>query len=177
MIQLISDPNPSIDDDYDDDNDNDNNDNDNNNNNNKNNNNKNNNNKGPSGPETGLVGYMKNRGHFKVEYDSEAELVLKDFQSDRDIKLNVLESYDQRLDKRIRRRNFIVEKGLLDYRKVERKQYKEILSSLKCLLQPVTKEEHESMINGLINEKRKYSLNSGLSSYNTNHNPFGLHHY
>lgn len=175
---------------------------------------------------------MKNRGHFEVEYDNEAELVVKDLtfepddsQADRDIKLNVLESYDQRLDERIRRRNFIVEKGLLDYRKVERKRYKddkEILNSLKCFLQTVTKEEHESMINGLINEKNiknrilqlqeyrengiktladgqnfdedkrkrevdksmkrskselaSYSLNSGLSSYNPNHNPFG-HHY
>ncbi|KAM9996744.1 hypothetical protein ACTFIZ_001666 [Dictyostelium cf. discoideum] len=120
---------------------------------------------GPSGLVTEPVGYMKNRGHFKVEYDNEAELlVVKDLtfepddsQSDRDINFNLFQSYDQRLDESIRRRNFIVEKGLLDYRKVEKKQYKddkEILNSLKCfLLQTVTKEEHESMINRLINEK------------------------
>ncbi|EGC31303.1 hypothetical protein DICPUDRAFT_156868 [Dictyostelium purpureum] len=137
-----------------------------------------NNDEGPSGPVTDSVGYMTNRKHFEVEYDNEAELVVKDLifenddsPSDREVKLKVLESYDQRLEERIRRRKLIVEKGLLDYKKTERKRFKEdkeILNSLKCFLQALSKEEHETLIKGFIDEKNIKNRIMQLQEYREN---------
>ncbi|KAF2077523.1 hypothetical protein CYY_001141 [Polysphondylium violaceum] len=130
---------------------------------------------GPSGPVTDAVGFMKNRGHFEVEYDNDAEIVVKDLTfdaedtlEDREIKLQVLESYSQRLDERIRRRNFIIDKGLLDYKKVERKRYKddkEIVNSLKVFLQTIDKDEYETLLDGLITEKNLKNQIAQLQKY------------
>eukprot|EP01133_Synstelium_polycarpum_P002959 gene2959-3401_t len=120
---------------------------------------------GPSGPVTDSVGFMKNRGHFEYEFDNDAEVVVKDLvfetedsPDDRETKLNVLEAYNQRLDERVRRRNFILDKGLLDYKKTERnlgrhKEDKEVYNSMKVFLQAMTKEDHEKLVKGMIEEK------------------------
>ncbi|KYQ89707.1 myb domain-containing protein [Tieghemostelium lacteum] len=133
---------------------------------------------GPSGPVTDSVGFMKNRGHFEVEYDNDAELVVKDLTfdqddtpSDREIKQQLLEGYSQRLDERIRRRDFIVEKGLLDYKRLERKRFKddkEILNGLKIYLQLLNKDDFEKLVNGTIEEKNLKQKILQLQQYREN---------
>eukprot|EP01132_Coremiostelium_polycephalum_P001249 gene1249-1576_t len=133
---------------------------------------------GPSGPVIDSVGFMKNRGHFEHEHDNEAEIVVKDLTfepddtpEDREIKLQILESYNERLDERIRRRNFIIEKGLLDYKKIERKRFKddkEIYNNLKVFLQTMSKEDHEKLVNGLIIEKNVKNRIEQLQMYREN---------
>ncbi|GAM17633.1 hypothetical protein SAMD00019534_008080 [Acytostelium subglobosum LB1] len=133
---------------------------------------------GPSGPVTDSVGFMKNRGQFESEFDNDAEVVVKDLTfeqddttSDRETKHQVLEAYSHRLDERIRRRNFIIEKGLLEYKKIERKRLKtdkEIYNSMKVFLQVMSKEDHEKLVNGIIAEKNMRERIEQLQNYRMN---------
>lgn len=67
---------------------------------------------------------MAKRGDFDQEYDMDAELLLTDmefFEEDtpEQIKLknSVIELYNARLDERIRRKKFVIERGLLDIKR------------------------------------------------------------
>lgn len=82
-----------------------------------------------------MLGYLPKRGDFEQEYDMDAELLLADmefFEDDTpeniELKNSVIELYNARLDERIRRKKFVIERGLLDLKKVqkfERKKSKE----------------------------------------------------
>jgi len=109
------------------------------------------------------AGWMPLRGDFETEYDNDAELLLCDLvindddtPSERDLKLNIIELYNQKLDERIRRKKFIVERGLFDSRK-ERKKFiedKDIYDTIRSYGQLLSKEDHEKLLKGLINERR-----------------------
>ena len=68
-----------------------------------------------------LVGYMPKRGDFDTEYDDEAETRIWEMEFNDDdneeetrLKFQVLEYYNARLDERIRRKKFVIDRGLLD---------------------------------------------------------------
>ena len=96
----------------------------------------------------------------------DAELLLADMEfhddeSSENVKLkeNVIELYNARLDERIRRKKFVIERGLLDLKSVQRterkysKEEREIVNKCKIFARFHTKEEHERFINGLIKER------------------------
>eukprot|EP01006_Ploeotia_vitrea_P041768 TRINITY_DN66571_c6_g1_i2.p1 TRINITY_DN66571_c6_g1~~TRINITY_DN66571_c6_g1_i2.p1 ORF type:complete len:719 (+),score=379.88 TRINITY_DN66571_c6_g1_i2:58-2214(+) len=76
-----------------------------------------------SKPKTGLaqlVGFMPKRGDFDTEYENDAELILADMQFkpedtqlERELKLKVIEIYNSKLDQRAERKQFILQRGLL----------------------------------------------------------------
>jgi len=111
-----------------------------------------------------LAGYMTNRGDFETEYENEAESVCcdvafneDDTQVERELKLRILEIYNQKLDERIRRKNFIVERGLLDYKKNDKKRSKEdkeLWDRTRVFSRLLTKEEYEEFVNGMIVERK-----------------------
>jgi transcriptional adapter 2-alpha len=64
---------------------------------------------------------MPLRGDFDIEYDNDAELLLAemefnddDKESELKMKYKLLEIYNARLDERIKRKKFVIERGLLD---------------------------------------------------------------
>jgi transcriptional adapter 2-alpha len=66
---------------------------------------------------------MPLRGDFDIEYDNDAELLLAEMEFNDDDKPNelnmkykLLEIYNARLDERIKRKKFVIERGLLDFR-------------------------------------------------------------
>ena len=68
-----------------------------------------------------VLGYLPKRGDFEQEYDMDAELLLADmefFDDDTpeniELKNSVIELYNGRLDERIRRKKFVIERGLLN---------------------------------------------------------------
>ena len=70
------------------------------------------------------VGYWPKRGDFDYEYDNDAEFLLSEMEFNEDdkeievkMKYKILEIYNSRLDERIKRKQFIFERGLLDYKK------------------------------------------------------------
>lgn len=78
-----------------------------------------------------VLGYQPKRGDFDQEYDMDAELLLADMEFHDDdtpenikLKENVLELYTARLDERIRRKKFVIERGLLDLKNIQRTERK-----------------------------------------------------
>ncbi|KAI9914682.1 hypothetical protein PsorP6_007669 [Peronosclerospora sorghi] len=114
-----------------------------------------------------LAGYMPLRGDFDVEYDNEAEVILADMEfsesdqpAERELKLKVIQIYNRKLEKRMERKKFVVERGLLDYKlhqHTERKRPKEereLLAQVRPFARFQTPEEHEKFVDGLITAMR-----------------------
>ncbi|POM80833.1 Transcriptional adapter 2-alpha, partial [Phytophthora palmivora] len=122
--------------------------------------------RGPPGERNGpsqLAGYMPLRGDFDVECDNEAEVILADMEfsdgdhpAERELKLKVIQIYNEKLAKRIERKKFVVERGLLDYKlhqHTERKRPKEereLLAQVRPFARFQTPEEHDNFVEGLI---------------------------
>uniref|UniRef100_A0A7S3CKA9 Transcriptional adapter 2-alpha/beta-like domain-containing protein n=1 Tax=Strombidium rassoulzadegani TaxID=1082188 RepID=A0A7S3CKA9_9SPIT len=115
----------------------------------------------------------------------DAELLLADMEffeedTEENIKLknSVIELYNARLDERIRRKKFVIERGLLDLKrqqKYERKRTKEerdIINSMKIFARFNTEEDHQRIVNNLIKERMirevieqlKFFRSKGLTS-------------
>lgn len=109
-----------------------------------------------------LAGYMYLRGDFETEWENEAEQILMDmsFTDDdtpveRDMKLRVLESYNQKLDERIRRKQYIKEQNLFEYKKIEKRygRDKDLWEKLRPFLRVLGKEEHGEFLQNLLEER------------------------
>ena len=79
-----------------------------------------------------IAGYMPGRLEFETEYENDAEQHIKDLtfnedDSPEDIELKqiMLEIYNNKLDRRIDRKLFIFERGLLEYRKIQSTEKKD----------------------------------------------------
>lgn len=96
----------------------------------------------------------------------DAELLLADMEFHDDdtpenikLKENVLELYTARLDERIRRKKFVIERGLLDLKNIQRterkysKEEREIVNKCKIFARFQSKEDHERFVNGLLKER------------------------
>lgn len=109
----------------------------------------------PSGSD--FVGYMPSRGDFDIEWDNEAEYLIcdvvfddkKDTDLDRECKQKVLEIYNWKLEERTRRKDFVISRGLLDYKKqlqIEKRRGKderEIYAKMRQFARFWPQEEHE----------------------------------
>ena len=115
----------------------------------------------------------------------DAELLLADMEFHEDdtpenikLKESVIELYNARLDERIRRKKFVIERGLLDLKAVQRaerkysKEEREIVNKLKIFARFNTKEEHERFVASIIKERLlknaieqlKYFKSKGLNT-------------
>uniref|UniRef100_A0AAV1UDN3 Transcriptional adapter n=1 Tax=Peronospora matthiolae TaxID=2874970 RepID=A0AAV1UDN3_9STRA len=128
-----------------------------------------------------LAGYMPLRGDFDVEYDNEAEVVLADMEfsdtdhpAERELKLKVIQIYNQKLEKRMERKKFVVGRGLLDYKlhqHTERKRPKEereLLAQVRPFARFQTPEEHDKFVEGLITAMRLKKQIMLLQEYRKN---------
>ncbi len=74
-------------------------------------------------------------------------------------KMKMLELYNLRLDERIKRKNFVIERDLLDLKKqnmldrVRTKEEKEIYNLLKIFARFHSADEHEKLVQGIYKEK------------------------
>lgn len=115
--------------------------------------------------ESVLPGYMPLRDDFDVEHDNDAELILSDMQfndddleTERELKIKIVQIYNRKLDERERRKTFVLERGLLDYRKQQHidrrrpKEEREIYNLMRVFARFQTPEEHEAYVQGLIKE-------------------------
>ncbi|KAJ1615352.1 ADA2-like protein [Cryptosporidium canis] len=122
---------------------------------------------GQSKPSTSVIGYMPLRGDFDVEYDNDAELLLADMEfrdsdtpQERELKLQILEIYNSKLDERTYRKRFVIERNLLDIKLQQQKEKKrtkderDLHSFLKPISRFQTEEEQEKLVSLLIEEKR-----------------------
>lgn len=91
-----------------------------------------------------IVGYMPKRGDFEVEYDNDAELLLAemefnddDSEEEKKMKFRLIDIYNHKLTERIRRKEFVISRKLLDLKEQNRldktrtKEEKEIYNMMK----------------------------------------------
>ncbi|KAJ8568604.1 hypothetical protein K7X08_028137 [Anisodus acutangulus] len=117
---------------------------------------------GPSMTE--LSGYNSKREEFEIEYDNDAEQMLADMEfketdsnAERELKLRVLRIYSKRLDERKRRKDFILERNLLQpdpFEKDLTPEEKDICRSYRVFMRFNSKEEHEDFLRSIIEEHR-----------------------
>jgi hypothetical protein len=118
-------------------------------------------------PGSELAGYMPRRGDFDVEWGNDAEQALADMEFTRDdtpqekqLKLQVLEIYCQKLDEREKRKNFILSRHLYDYRKYVQddqklpKDERDLVHRMRMFERFHTPEEHERFLADILKAKR-----------------------
>lgn len=128
-----------------------------------------------------IAGYMPKRGDFDIEYDNNAELLLADLEfddddteDDRQLKLKMLDIYDQKLRVREQMKKIVLEHGLLDFKNrqaIERKRSKaerEIYNAYRCFARFWSAEEHEEYVQGLVKELDLRRRISKLQRYRAN---------
>ncbi|KAJ6700322.1 TRANSCRIPTIONAL ADAPTOR 2 ADA2 -RELATED [Salix purpurea] len=111
-----------------------------------------------------LSGYNSKRQEFDPEYDNDAEQLLAEMEfkdteteEERELKLRVLRIYSKRLDERKRRKDFILERNLLQPSPFE----KDLTPEERALCQRYdpfmrfhSKEEHEELLQVVVEEHR-----------------------
>lgn len=113
-----------------------------------------------------IVGFMPKRGDFEVEYDNDAELLLAemefnddDTEEEKAMKFRLIDIYNHKLNERIKRKEFVISRKLLDLReqirldKTRTKEEKEIYNMMKVFARFNTADDHERLVQGIIKEK------------------------
>ena len=82
-----------------------------------------------------------------------------DIESDIKLKNEVIELYNARLDERVRRKKFVIERGILDFKRIQKyerkktKEEREIVNTMKVFARFNTAEDHEKIVNSLLKER------------------------
>jgi hypothetical protein len=118
-------------------------------------------------PGSELVGYMPRRGDFDVEWANDAEQALADMEftradtvEERQLKLQVLDIYCQKLDQREKRKNFILSRHLYDYRQYVANDQKlpqderDLVSRMRMVERFHTPAEHQQFIKDILKAKQ-----------------------
>ncbi|KCV68113.1 hypothetical protein H696_05368 [Fonticula alba] len=134
----------------------------------------------PSGPVCHeLPTYMPLRGEFEVEHDNDAEQAItnlffndeEDSPEDIELKLKMLEIYNYRLARRYERRNFLLERGLVNfslYRSEEKhrsKEERDLINRYKVFSKLQSHEDFILFVEGLLNEHRIRQRIAQLQEY------------
>ena len=114
-----------------------------------------------------LSGFMPRRGDFDVEYDNEAESALADMEfirgdkpEDKELKLKVLQIYCEKLDERQKRKKFVLERHLYDYRKYVQNDLllpvdeRDLVHRMRLFERFHTPDEHKKFIVDILKAKR-----------------------
>ncbi|KAJ1970142.1 Transcriptional adapter ada2 [Dimargaris xerosporica] len=132
-----------------------------------------------SGPANHEVqGYMPARLEFEVEHENEAEHCVKDMvfnpddtTEDTELKLVTMDIYNHKIDRRLERKRFILERNLVDYKRIqatEKKRTKEerdLWNRCKTFAKLHTREDHDDFVRGLVREQQLRSQIAALQEY------------
>eukprot|EP00250_Pteridium_aquilinum_P011395 c20036_g1_i2 orf=371-1651(-) len=112
-------------------------------------------------------GFNPKRREFDKEYDNDAELPLAemefketDTETDHELKLRMLHIYLSRLDERKRRKDFILERGLLDAKRQQElenqrcEEERKLYQQARVFLRYHSSEEHDALLEGLWAEQK-----------------------
>jgi hypothetical protein len=121
----------------------------------------------PSLPGSDLAGFMPRRGDFDMEWENDAENVLADMEfsphdlpQDRDLKIKVIQIYHAKQDERDRRKQFLLSRGLMDYRKNQQvdaklpRDERDLVRRMRIFERLHTPAEHNLFINDILKAKR-----------------------
>ncbi len=123
---------------------------------------------------------MPKRKDFDNEYDQDLDKVLEDMEffsddneEDIEFKEKMLNYYNQKLDERIERKNFVLDRGLLDLKRLQQKgmerrknkEERDIMNAFKVFARFNSPEDHERLVNSLIKERNMRELISQLRQF------------
>jgi len=132
-------------------------------------------------PGSDLAGYMPRRGDFDVEWDNDAESLLADMEfspndhpNERQLKIEILQIYNSKLDERERRKTFIKDRNLLNYRKTQlderagrERDEKDLLHRMRLFARFHSPEEHEKLCREILEAKRLRKEIAQLQHYHS----------
>lgn len=114
-----------------------------------------------------LAGFMPRRGDFDVEWENDAESALADMEfirgdkpEDKELKLKVLQIYCEKLDEREKRKKFVLNRHLYDYRKYVQNDLqlpldeRDLVHRMRLFERFHTPDEHKKFIDDILKAKR-----------------------
>ncbi|KAL7465350.1 hypothetical protein ACHAXS_005675 [Conticribra weissflogii] len=114
-----------------------------------------------------LAGYMPRRGDFDMEWDNDAEKMIADMEfspddspEDQELKLEVIRIFNTKLDERERRKKFILDWNLLNYREHQAKMWalppdeRHLVHRMRMFARFHAREEHEALVQKILEAKR-----------------------
>ena len=114
-----------------------------------------------------LAGFMPRRGDFDVEWENDAETGIADMEfirgdtpEDKELKLKVLQIYCEKLDERQKRKKFVLERHLYDYRKYVQNDLllpmdeRDLVHRMRLFERFHTPDEHKKFIVDILKAKR-----------------------
>ncbi|KAK8800036.1 hypothetical protein WA588_002854 [Blastocystis sp. NMH] len=119
-----------------------------------------------SGPGSDINGYNALRNDYDVEYDNDAELMLKDVEilgdeddKEKELKTCLFRAFNRRLEERNRRKQFVLERNLLDLRTIEKgvfhtQEEQDINNRMKPFARFLSPAEYSRILQSLIKEAR-----------------------
>lgn len=118
-------------------------------------------------PGSDLPGFIPLREDFDIEHENDAELLLADMEfmdddhpSEKELKLQIVNIYNKKLDSRNKRKRYAIDRGLVDFKKQQHqdrkrtKEERELAMRLRMFARFHSAEEHESLVDGLIRARR-----------------------
>eukprot|EP00752_Nemacystus_decipiens_P012859 g11385.t1 len=132
-------------------------------------------------PGADLSVFMPLRGDFDHEHDDAAEELLAnmefrptDHASEKQLKLDVIAVYNHRLDEREKRKKFVIERNLLDYKKPpvggkkRGREDRDLVARLRPFARFSDPKEHDELIDNLLVAKKIRSRIETLQMYRQN---------
>mmetsp|Transcript_3649 Transcript_3649/g.8080 ORF Transcript_3649/g.8080 Transcript_3649/m.8080 type:complete len:505 (-) Transcript_3649:1746-3260(-) len=118
-------------------------------------------------PGAELAGYMPRRGDLDMEWDNDAEQTISemefssdDTKADKALKLDVIRIFNAKLDEREKRKQFIIDQGLLNYRENQEKMWRmapderHLVQRMRLFARFHTQKEHEAFTKKIIEAKQ-----------------------
>lgn len=118
-------------------------------------------------PGAELAGFMPRRGDFDIEWENEAEQAIADMEflpgeseADVDLKLQVLQIYNSRLDEREQKKDFIIKRRIYDYKKKQAEDQRlprderDLVQRMRLFERFHTRKEHEQFLADILRAKR-----------------------
>jgi transcriptional adapter 2-alpha len=99
------------------------------------------------------------------------EFTSDDTEADRELKLDVLRIFNAKLDEREKRKRFIIDRGLLNYRENQEKLWqmapdeRQLVQRMRIFARYQTREEHDAFVDKIIEAKRLRKEISKLQMY------------
>lgn len=113
------------------------------------------------------AGWMEKRQDFVYEWDNEAEEIIGDMEvteddtkADKDLRSQVLEIYAHKLSEREKRKQFVLERGLTDFKgyqaaeKKRPKEERELRDKLRVFMRFLPQQEMDKFIKSLLEERQ-----------------------
>jgi len=123
-------------------------------------------------PGAELAGFMPRRGDFDIEWENDAEQAVADMEflpddlaADKELKLKVLEIYNEKLEEREKRKNFILSRKLHDYRKNQEallsRDERDLVRRMRLFERFHSPEEHKKFLDDILRAKQ---LRKGIAT-------------